>query len=289
MYKKSIKENSKYLTPFIEGIKYYDSNDIEHAIGTMMILNDKGDVLTCKHIAKEFIINRNLQNNYKKLINNLKTNTPKKKKELEKEYNLKEDSVVLTDIKLLFNISDNNGNYTFDVILHKHLDLALIRFKNAKTKLDNYPVFSKELPQQGQSICKLGYAFPEYSLFEYSEKENNIVLKQQQIMNFPVFPLDGIVTRLIKDKQGNTTMFETSSPGLRGQSGGPVFDPDGLVYGIQSMTAHLDLNFDINQKVKRGYYDKQISYTPFINLGVAISSKEIINFLKDSQVEFQSK
>ena len=44
------------------------------------------------------------------------------------------------------------------------------------------------------------------------------------------------------DENGNITMFETTSPGLRGQSGGPIFSPDGLIYGIQSMTKHIDLN-----------------------------------------------
>ena len=57
MYKKSIKENSKFLVPFIEGIKYYGSDEIEQAIGTMIILNDHGDVLTCKHVAERFINN----------------------------------------------------------------------------------------------------------------------------------------------------------------------------------------------------------------------------------------
>ena len=50
MYKKSIKENSKYLIPFVEGIKYYGSDEIEHVIGTMMVLNKNGDILTCKHL-----------------------------------------------------------------------------------------------------------------------------------------------------------------------------------------------------------------------------------------------
>lgn len=52
MYKISIKDNTQYLIPFIEGIKYYGSNDLDQGGGTMMILNDKGDVLTCAHIAK---------------------------------------------------------------------------------------------------------------------------------------------------------------------------------------------------------------------------------------------
>lgn len=73
MYKKSIKENSNYLIPFIEGIKYYGSNDVEQAIGTMIILNKNGDILTCRHIAEQFLINNELGENYSQLISDIKT------------------------------------------------------------------------------------------------------------------------------------------------------------------------------------------------------------------------
>jgi hypothetical protein len=36
---------------------------------------------------------------------------------------------------------------------------------------------------------------------------------------------------------------EMSSPGLRGQSGGPRFDVNGMVWGLQSRTQHLALGF----------------------------------------------
>ena len=106
--------------------------------------------------------------------------------------------------------------------------------------------------------------------------------------HFPLFPMDSIMTRLIIDEKGVVSMIETSTPGLRGQSGGPVFSPEGVVYGIQSMTKHLDLNFDVNTTVKRGVTKKKVTYTPFINLGVAISSVKIIEFLKENNIEFDS-
>ena len=286
MYKKSIKENSKYLVPFVEGIKYYGSEEIEHGIGTMIILNDHGDILTCKHIAERFINNDILGKKYQEIINKLRNANVREKKKIEREYGLKDDSVVLTNINLPFNV---NKNLNIEIIAHNFIDVAVIRFRGLETKLNNYPVFSKELPEQGQSVCKLGFAFPEYSLFEYSKKDENIVIKKDSITSFPVFPMDGIVTRLVMDENKKISMFETSSPGLRGQSGGPIFSPEGLVYGIQSFTKHLDLNFDVNQKVKRGYKEKQVEFTPFINLGVGVASTEIIKFLNDNNIEFKSK
>ena len=62
MYVKSIKENSKYLVPYIEGVKYYYSDEIEHSIATMIVLNESGDLLTCRHVAENFI-NENVNTN----------------------------------------------------------------------------------------------------------------------------------------------------------------------------------------------------------------------------------
>ena len=287
MYKKSIKENSKFLLPFVEGIKYYGSNEIEHALGTMIILNKDGAILTCKHIAQEFINNDMLGNNYHHIISEVRKCKDKDNlKEIEKEYNLKKDTVVLTNINLPFEI---NRNIDIEIKMHKYLDLALIKFKNVKFSCEKYPIFSKKQVEQGQSVCKLGFAFPEYSYFEYSKEKENIVLKKELVSNFPLFPTDGIVTRNIMDEKGKISMFETSTPGIRGQSGGPVFSPEGIIFGIQSMTKQIDLNFDVNTNVKRGNNTKKVTYTPFINLGICVSSTEIIDFLDENNIEYNSE
>lgn len=43
------------------------------------------------------------------------------------------------------------------------------------------------------------------------------------------------------------------------QGGGLIFGLDGIVYGIQSMTFHLNLNFDVNKTVKRGIENKKLN------------------------------
>ena len=282
MYKKAIKKNSNFIVPFIEGIKYFDSDEIEHALATMIIVNKKGDIITCKHVANEFVINKELENNYDNLLEELDNN----RDAAIKKYNLEKNTIVLNNISLPFKLK---GKVEIEIKFHKTLDLALIRLKGVTFDNKNYPIFSKKLPEQGQSVCKLGFAFPEYSYFEYSKKDKKIVLKKDMVSNFPLFPMDGIVTRHVVDDNNNLSMFETSTPGLRGQSGGPVFSPDGIVYGIQSMTKHIDLNFDVDADVKRGSNTKHVTFTPFINLGVAISSCEIIKFLDENSVEYQSQ
>lgn len=289
MYKKSIKENTKFLMPFIQGIKLYGSNEIEQGIGTMMVLNKHGDILTCKHTAEQFIIQGELASRYKdicKELSNAKNSNERKK--IEKKYALTPNSMVLTEINNPF--ANNKGeSVTFNIILHDTLDMAILRPENIIFEVDNYPVFSKKIPEQGQSVCRLGFAFPEYDIYEYSEKLKAIVRKEKIIASFPVFPIDGIITRTVVDENKNAYAIETSTPGLRGQSGGPIFGPDGLIYGMQYMTKHMDMNIDINMKVKRGVEERKVDYTPFLGLGVGISSTEIIKFLEKNNIEFNSK
>lgn len=284
MYKESIKKNSNYVRPFVEGIKYYGSKEIVQGIGSMIILNKEGHILTCRHIAEHILNSICLSEGYSNLIGSLKkAQNKEERKKIEKQFNLKRNTVVLSRFEFLLETPENAK---IEIKMHDYLDLAIIKIEGIKIEVDNYPIFSKTLPEQGQSLCKIGYAFPEYDLFEYSDNDENIIIKDNRIMNFPLFPIDGIVTRYIVDENNYKSMFETSTPGLKGQSGGPIFSPEGIVYGIQSMTKHLDLDFDVNQIVKRGIENKNVSFTPFINLGVGISSVEIIKFLEENEVEF---
>ena len=65
--------------------------------------------------------------------------------------------------------------------------------------------------------------------------------------NSPLSPLDGIITRFGVDNN-QIVSIEMSTPGLRGQSGGPLFDSEGLVYGMHYLTSHLHPGFDLKYK-----------------------------------------
>lgn len=287
MYKNAVKNNSKYIIPFLQGIKLYDSDEIHSNVGTMLIINENGTLLTCRHIAEEIHNTQLLAESYPNLLTSLTNMNEIERDNFLKENNINNDTAVLSTINWMFDIQEGTN---IEIILHPILDLALIKFNGIKLKAENYPVFSKHLPEQGQSVCKLGYAFPIVDIFEYDTKQNRIVIKENGNLELPLFPMDGIVTRLINivesNKQYDNVWFETSSPGFRGQSGGPIFGPDGIVYGIQSLTSHMDLNFDINTDVKRGNKIKKVSSTPFINFGIGISSTEIIKFLEENNIKF---
>ena len=69
-------------------------------------------------------------------------------------------------------------------------------------------------------------------------------------------------------------LLETSSPGLRGQSGGPIFDTDGRVWALQSRTTHLPLGFSPEVEVN----GKEVTEHQFLNVGWGVHSETIIDF-----------
>ena len=81
--------------------------------------------------------------------------------------------------------------------------------------------------------------------------------------------------------------IELSTPGLKGQSGGPLFSKNGIVYGMQSSTKHLHLGFDImNKEIMVNNTVKKVSDYSFIHLGQCIHVDIIKEFLKEKNVKF---
>ena len=73
---------------------------------------------------------------------------------------------------------------------------------------------------------------------------------------------------------------ETSSPGLEGQSGGPLFDADGAVWAIQSHTRHLALGF----RPRAPGEPKGPVAHQFLNVGVGVHAEAILALLDEAGV-----
>ncbi len=78
-------------------------------------------------------------------------------------------------------------------------------------------------------------------------------------------------------------LIETSSPGLKGQSGGPIFDKDGVIWGIQSTTHCLPLGF--SPAVPDGKpHEKEHQ---FLNVGRGVHADTIVGAMNRVGIKFQ--
>jgi S1-C subfamily serine protease len=84
--------------------------------------------------------------------------------------------------------------------------------------------------------------------------------------------------------------IELSTPGLRGQSGGPLFDKEGTVCGMQSSTNHLHLGFDMkNFEYNLNGVKIKVTNQPFLHVGHCIHVDIIKKFLLENKIRFYEK
>ncbi|MDP5139278.1 MAG: serine protease, partial [Spirosomaceae bacterium] len=81
--------------------------------------------------------------------------------------------------------------------------------------------------------------------------------------------------------------IEMSTPGLRGQSGGPLFDTNGQIYGMQFLTSHYHLGFDMQEKeVMINGVPTNISNYPFLHVGWCVHVDRIREFLDEKKIKY---
>lgn len=171
-------------------------------------------------------------------------------------------------------------------------DLAVVRLEGIPAgAVKNYPVFKDPTRDfdHGTSLCRMGFPFSEITP-TYNETSGQFDLPPGSLP-LPLFPNEGIMTRLINlnvigaaEKPKFPLQFvETSSPGLRGQSGGPIFDRHGTVWAIQSNTQHYHLGFD-----PTGPDGKSLKVPPqFLHVGWGVHAETVIGLMQQHNIDFQ--
>lgn len=165
------------------------------------------------------------------------------------------------------------------------VDLAVGKWDNFDARsVSEYPRLKNPASMPtGVSLCKLGYPFHNLPT-TYDDSRQAFVMSPQ----LTFFPLEGMLTRFVDiihpDPQSGfpERMIETSSPGLRGQSGGPTFDDQGTLWAIQSQTSSLPLGFDPLVPGSKDRHEHQ-----FLNVGWGVSVETIVPFLQQLGIQFE--
>jgi hypothetical protein len=289
MFVKSIEAVDQFTRP-IHTISRTYGGIVAPGSSTLFFVNEEGVAITCKHVLQVInnaeVINQKFLSFKAEKVQLAKDDDYQLNlKALETKYGYRDE----TTVQLKINFLNSVDNANFKYIEHPTIDLAIIMFEGFTRKFyTSHAIFVKspDKVKQGKSLCRLGYPFPEFNNYRINQASDDIEWTNEGIQNSPKFPLDGIITRFGSDGK-QAISIEMSTPGLRGQSGGPLFDSNGLVYGMQHLTSHLHLGFDIADKEMIIDGKKtRISNFPFLHVGHCIHVDRITEFLRQNNIKF---
>jgi len=292
MFVDSIETVSKFTRPINTISRTYHGKTIIPGSATLFFVNEEGYAITCKHVIDLLAASDTLNKKFIEFKNE-RNKIPQDGKfkrtlmGLEMKYNYTNETVV--QLKNTFvDCIDKMSGFTWH--LHPKYDLAILKFNDfGKILYSGYAKFLKDSSRikQGSFLCRLGFPFPEFDNFKYNDTSDDIEWITTNIKASPQFPIEGMVTRFLAEDHNHFFGIELSTPGLRGQSGGPLFDKNGIIYGMQFSTKHLHLGFDITDKeILINNKIKKISDYSFIHLGQCIHVDIIKEFLKEKNVKY---
>lgn len=292
MFVNAIEEVSKFTRPIHIITRNYKEAFVNPGAATLFFVNEEGVAVTSKHVM-DLIGSRQSVNDHYEAFKNERNLVGKNNKYnqrlklLEAKYNLKADAIIQIQELFLDVTSDSPTSYKW--INHPKYDLAILIFENFKNpRYESYAKFVKDstILKQGLFLCRLGYPFPEFTNFQYDIASDSIVWTNTGQTGTPRFPIEGMLTRHLVN-EGEVAGIELSTPGLRGQSGGPVFTTTGLVCGMQSSTNHLHLGFDMkNFEYNLNGRPIKVTNQPFLHVGHCVHVDVIKKFLKDNNIKF---
>ena len=257
MFKSPIALAQKFTSPVVLS-RLTIAGKCSSAIGTFVIVNRDGWIVTAGHIVEHFekwAKGEQLRRAYEAERANIEADASisarDKKRQILALQKFKSDD---TDRSSAW--WGRDGVKLVQAMRMPIVDLGIGRLEPFDPAwLSNYPVFKDPMKgvDSGASVCTLG--FPFHNITPVWDSAALTFRLPAGALPIPFFPISGIVSRstniLLVDpnKQPISAPFplrwiETSYPGLKGQSGGPIIDSQGSVWGIQCNTVSYALGFD---------------------------------------------
>ncbi|MCL1811809.1 MAG: serine protease [Methanomassiliicoccaceae archaeon] len=281
MFADACEKAAKFTRPLIISTRQLDGKVLA-TCGAFIVINKEGWIMTAGHMFDSFVKFQGDQNKIKEVSD---LNTSRRSDPGSPSNMIREDPTWLTNHSFWWAW---DGVRLVEAYVNRQIDICIGRLEPFDPMwIKEYPVFrDPETLRSGTSVCRLGFPFAHVES-EFDEASKAFRIKKG-VLPLPLFPNDGIHTRNVakgKSKEGNHDMLyvETSSPGLRGQSGGPIFDKEGKVYAMQVQTAHMPLGFQPTAE----FEGKRMIENQFINVGIGVHMKTIISLLKERNIRFQ--
>jgi S1-C subfamily serine protease len=222
---------------------------MDFGIGAGMIVNESGWFVTAGHILME--------------IHKLAQQAGRTKGRRQKPNDV-------TNYVTVFGTHDPKKVTLTEVEVQGEVDIGVGKLDGyIPPPVHKFPRFRRRDVAQGELLCRVGYPFVD----DIGLKWSNERFQFTNLFPVPQFANEALVSRFIQLPTGR--WIETSSPGLRGQSGGPLVDADGYICGIQVNTHHYPLGF-------RGGGRNQV-----LNVGRAVHVETVRQFLDTKGIRYE--
>ena len=281
MFADACEKAAKFVRPVIISTRNHEGA-VEAGCATFFVINDEGWIVTAGHIYDSFVRYQSYQERIKE-VDDLNRKYSLRKGSSENE--IKYDPSWLTNHSFWWGW---DGVRLTNVYVNRQIDIAIGKLEPFDPAwIKEYPVFrDPDTLRPGTSLCRLGFPFVE-AASEYDEDTKSFRIKKG-VLPMPLFPNEGMHTRNVfkgKSKDGNYDLLyvETSTPGLRGQSGGPIYDKDCEICAVQVQTAHLPLGFHPTIE----YEGKTVVENQFLNVGLGVHVKTLLSILDDRKIKYQ--
>jgi hypothetical protein len=286
MFAQACKRGACFTRPVVISRRYFDRST-DCGCGAFVVINDEGWIVTAAHLLSAY---GRIQEDAEEIVRYYHTIRMIEQEEVPREERYEKIRRLPDNPKWITNLSywwGKDGVQLTDIRPLPEGDLVLGRlFPFDPNAWHAYPVFkSPDDMDVGTALCKLGYPFQR--IHAAFREANNSFEMSPEVYSLACFPLEGLYTRtLFAGKSGDgrydIKFLETSSPGLKGQSGGPILDANGTVWGVQSRTDSHAYGC-ISHVEKDG---REIEEDQCVNLGVGIHTELITCFLADNGIRF---
>lgn len=279
MFADACEKAAMFTRPVIVSTRTVDGT-VHATCGAFVVINDEGWIMTAGHIFDSYVKFQADQNK----IAEIDTINSQPKSPGAPKAPLSKDPDWITNHSFWWAW---DGVRLVDAYVNRQLDIAVGRLQPFTPEMVRmYPKFrNPDTMRPGTSLCRLGFPFANVeSDFDTTISAFRI---KRGVLPLPLFPNDGIHTRNImngESKDGYELLYvETSAPGLKGQSGGPIFDKDCNIYAMQAQTAHFPLGFQPTAENN----GQRVVENQFINVGLGVHSKVIMKILRDKNVKYK--
>ncbi len=274
---------TEFTRPVVISTRHQDGS-VTTECATFIVLNSDGWIMTAAHVYDSY---KKYQSDVNKANEINEINERRVDKPGEPSSKIKLDPTMIINHSFWWGW---DGAKLVNGFYDRQLDLLVGKLEGFDPSwVRHYPVFrDPDTIRPGTSVCRSGFPFINIES-TWNEEHHAFAIPRIPVKDI-IFHNEGMHTRTVdhgpcRESDARIRYVETSTPGLRGQSGGPIFDSEGRIYAMQVKTMHIPLGFHPTVE----YQGSTVIENQFMNVGLGIHASSLMSYLDSKGVRYDSE